>query len=164
MQLTRTILSIALLLTPIVSGNPIPEGDAVTSVEGLFKRATYTCPATNNGQGRDYQEHKYTSNQVTAAVGAAKKILQKKGENWKPGPQDYPHFFGNREQLPFDCGKDKAEYPLDTNGHTWSPGEPVNTLPDRVIFEYSWKKDKVTVKKCGVIRHGPGANFLNCPS
>ncbi|KAI1822446.1 hypothetical protein F4861DRAFT_387519 [Xylaria intraflava] len=163
MQLIRTLLSIALLLTPIVSANPVPEGDAISPAVDLFKRETYDCPATNNGPGRDYPAHKYTSNQVTAAVATAGQILQKKGENWKPGPQDYPHPFGNREKLPFNCGKQKAEYPLDTNGHTWSPGESVQNLPDRAIFEYSWKKGKVTVKKCGVIRHGPGTDFLNCP-
>ncbi|KAI2629470.1 hypothetical protein GGS21DRAFT_226667 [Xylaria nigripes] len=164
MLLVRTLLSIALLLTPVVSGNPIPEGDDITSSAGLFKRETYTCPATNNGGVNVYSEHKYTSNQVTAAIAAAKSIMEKKGENWQPGRQDYPHFFGNREQLPLDCGKNKAEYPLNMNGQTWSPGESVAMLPDRAIFEYSWKKGKLTVKKCGAIRHGPGVNFLNCPS
>ncbi|KAI3334194.1 hypothetical protein F4824DRAFT_512480 [Ustulina deusta] len=163
MQLIRTLLSAALLLAPIVSGNPIPEGDAVTSAEGLFKRAPATCPATNNGDNRNYPEHTYTSTQVTAGILAAKNILQEKGKNWKPSSLDYPHAFRNREKLPFDCGKNKAEYPLTTDGQTWSPGESVENLPDRVIFEYSWKNDKVTVKECGVIRHGPGTNFLNCP-
>ncbi|KAI0910047.1 hypothetical protein F4823DRAFT_638221 [Ustulina deusta] len=162
MQLIRTLLSAALLLAPITSGNPIPEGDAVTSAEGLFKRAAATCAATNNGGERNYPEHKYTSAQVTAGILAAKNILQKKGKNWNPSPQDYPHYFNNREGLHFDCGRDKMEYPLNTDGQTWSPGESVGSLPDRVILEYSWKKNTITVKECGVIRHGPNDNFFSC--
>ncbi|KAI1406997.1 hypothetical protein F5Y13DRAFT_175934 [Hypoxylon sp. FL1857] len=165
MQLTRTLLSLTLLLAPMVSGNPIPEADGVTSAENLFVRANYDCPATNNGQGRNYPAHPYTKGQITAAKATAQKILQSHGQKWKPGAQDYPHFFNNNEQFPFHCGKNKAEYPLNPDGSTWQPGQAVNTLPDRVIFEYSWnKKGKVQTKECGVIRHGPppGNAFLQC--
>ncbi|KAI2641365.1 hypothetical protein GGS26DRAFT_585756 [Hypomontagnella submonticulosa] len=164
MQLTRILLSVSVLLAPVVSGNPIPESDGLTSVENLFARASYDCPATNNGQGRNYEAHSYTSGQITAAKAAAQKIMQTKGEKWRPGAQDYPHFFNNNEKFPFNCGKNKAEYPLNTDGKTWQPGQAVQTLPDRVIFEFSWKKGKVSTKECGVIRHGPppANDFLQC--
>ncbi|OTB00989.1 hypothetical protein M426DRAFT_14971 [Hypoxylon sp. CI-4A] len=163
MQLLKSLLSISLILAPIANANPVPAAD-VTSTKELFARASYQCPATNNGQGRNYAAHSYTSNQITAAQATAQKILQSKGQNWRPGPQDYPHFFNNNEKIPFDCGKQKAEYPLGLDGKTWQPGQAVQTLPDRVIFEYSWKKGKVQTKECGVIRHGPppGNAFLSC--
>ncbi|KAI1438127.1 hypothetical protein GGR50DRAFT_641675 [Xylaria sp. CBS 124048] len=151
MHISHALLSFALLLSPVVSASP------------LDARKSYTCPATNNGPGRDYPEHSYTSGQVTAAKLAATNVLKSKGENWKPGPQDYPHNFGNREKLPFPCGSTTAEYPLETDGKTWKQGDPVQTLPDRVIFEYHWdKKHGLVTKECGVIRHGPGSDFLQC--
>ncbi|KAI1097602.1 hypothetical protein F4804DRAFT_339036 [Jackrogersella minutella] len=164
MQLTRTLLSLGLMLAPMVSANPIPEASSATTAGDLFARASYDCPATNNGQFGNYAAHSYTSGQITAAKATAQKILQAKGSSWKPGSQDYPHFFNNNEKFPFDCGKNKAEYPLQPSGQTWQPGESVQTLPDRVIFEYSWSKNKVSTKECGVIRHGPppGNAFLNC--
>ncbi|KAI0003960.1 hypothetical protein F4779DRAFT_621640 [Xylariaceae sp. FL0662B] len=166
MQLTRALFSLGLMLAPIVSGNPVPEGDGLTSAKNLLPRASYNCPATNNGQDRNYPAHTFTSGQVTAARLAAHNILQSKGESWQPGAQDYPHFFNNNEQFPFECGRKKAEFPIKVDGTVWQTGEAVQTIPDRVIFEYAWTNGKVQTKECGVVRHGPPPSnaFLNCPS
>ncbi|KAI2617361.1 hypothetical protein GGR54DRAFT_607444 [Hypoxylon sp. NC1633] len=178
MLFTRTLLSIALVLAPLASTSPVSNGDTNIAVgserrdtisfqddESVKRAVTYKCPVTNNGVGRIYEAHEFTENQVTAALAAAKAIQEKKGPSWKPAANDYPHYFGNREKLPFDnCGKDKVEFPILTNNQIYAFGAPVATVPDRIVYEFSWKKNSVRVKICGVIRHGPNPDFLNCPS
>lgn len=74
---------------------------------------------------------------------------------------DYPHVFGNGEQLPFPCGANKQEFPIQTDGTVYSGGE-VTDVPDRVVFEYKASGDKAVISYCGVMRHGPGRDFLKC--
>jgi len=40
-------------------------------------------------------------------------------------------------------------------------GGVVTQEPDRIVFEYVQKKDKVSVAMCGVMRHGP-KGFVKC--
>ncbi|KAL7624428.1 hypothetical protein AAE478_005992 [Parahypoxylon ruwenzoriense] len=175
MLFVRSLLSIGLLLAPLVYTNPISDaGDALTARSGgreVFGRASlkagdYTCPATHNGAGRDYPEHKYTSGQVEAAYKKAQGIQKDKGSSWKPQQNDYPHFFNNDEEPRSECGKSKAEYPLRTDGQTWSPGESVAQSPDRVVSLGTVSRQACVqyscTKICGVIRHGPRRDFLQC--
>ncbi|CAG9982041.1 unnamed protein product [Clonostachys byssicola] len=159
MIFTRTFVAAVLALAPVISAN------------GLSERANtdFACPATNNGQDRNYVAHTFTAGQAKAAVAAASKYQNKMGEKWKPGRDEYPHFFGNGEQIPFPCGAQKAEYPIKTDGKVFPPPTgDVGQIPDRVVYEYAWvkKNGKKTLqvgKICGVMRHGPGRDFLNCP-
>ncbi|KAK8105022.1 hypothetical protein PG999_008381 [Apiospora kogelbergensis] len=167
----RTFITAVLALAPVISANPVPVADG--SFDLLSERANtdYACPATNNGANRDYTEHTYTAGQAKAAVAEAKKYQDKEGENWKPARDEYPHFFGNGEQIPFPCGAQKAEFPIKTDGKVFpAPSGDVGQIPDRVVYEYKWVKPKKGKGKklevgkiCGVMRHGPGRDFLNCP-
>lgn len=74
---------------------------------------------------------------------------------------DYPHDFGNKEELPFKCGSSTSEYPIETSGSVYNGGA-VTTIGDRVVFEYRKKKDQLQVNFCGVMRHGDGRDFVNC--
>ena len=74
---------------------------------------------------------------------------------------DYPHFFGNRENIPFDCGKNKQEWPIQMDGKVWSGGD-VDAIPDRVVYEYKADDKNYIVSFCGVMRHGPAQPFLKC--
>ncbi|KAK6860391.1 hypothetical protein PG995_004027 [Apiospora arundinis] len=176
----RTLLTAIFALAPLISANPLPDTDDVTAFEAfevedagafaLEDRAAkvYACPASNNGNHGNYPANSFTERQVTEAAGTAKAYQEKKGENWVPTPADYPHFFGNRERIPFNCGSKLAEFPIKMGGGAVTAGQPnVAGIPDRVIYEYKWNKakkgKKLTVKVCGVIRHGPGADFINCP-
>ncbi len=64
----------------------------------------------------------YTGGQISAAVHQAASILQKMGEGWQPHRDEYPHFFRNGERIPFDCGKQRPSFPLNTNGQCLEPG------------------------------------------
>lgn len=83
-----------------------------------------------------------------------------------PGPwadlEHYPHDFNNAEKLPFDCGRDKMEFPIQTSNEVYNGGSVAN-VPDRVVFEYQRTTRDFIVKYCGVMRHGPTPAFLNCP-
>ncbi|RAL16216.1 Ribonuclease/ribotoxin [Aspergillus homomorphus CBS 101889] len=117
-----------------------------------------TCPATNNGENRDYAEHAYTAGQIKAAMteGAT---LAAKGKQL--GKSLYPHNYKNRERLPFTCGKHKMEFPIQTDGKVYDGGLTDN-IPDRVIYDYSKDSKDFKVTFCGVIRHGPTEKFLKC--
>ena len=77
--------------------------------------------------------------------------------------EKYPHAFGNREKLEFNCGANKMEFPILLSGKTYDGGD-VGNEPDRLIYEYKVDGKKLKVDFCGVIRHGPTPNFLNCNS
>lgn len=72
----------------------------------------------------------------------------------------YPHPYGNREGLKFDCGTSLLEFPILTSGEAYTESSDIRTIPDRVIFE---KKGKTT-KLCGVMRHGNDDDFEICPA
>ncbi|KAK6829455.1 hypothetical protein PG987_010039 [Apiospora arundinis] len=165
MLFPRTLLTAIFALAPLISANPLPDTDDVTAFEAfevedarafaLKDRAAkvYACPASNNGNHGNYPANSFTERQVTEAAGTAKAYQEKKGENWR---------------IPFNCGSKLAEFPIKMGGGAVTAGQPnVAGIPDRVIYEYKWNKakkgKKLTVKVCGVIRHGPGADFINCP-
>jgi hypothetical protein len=128
------------------------------------REMAYTCAArVAVGRFGPYPRHQYTDNQAEAARLSAHTIQQKKGENWVPTEADYPHFFHNKEKLAFDCGKNKAEFPIKMDGSVFVDTEPVNAIPDRVIYEYTWTNRGLTTKICGIIRHGVGRDFDSCP-
>ncbi|KAK8061751.1 hypothetical protein PG994_008117 [Apiospora phragmitis] len=106
----------------------------------------YACPATDNGPNRDYVSHTYTTNQAQAAI-------------------DYAHFLGNQAKLPFDCGVNKAEFPLRPDGQIFAPPRATSAcLPDRVVYEFRCgRKETLSSKVYGVMRHEPDRPFLNCP-
>jgi hypothetical protein len=39
----------------------------------------------------------------------------------------------------------------------------VNDEPDCVLYEMKVDKDSITVKFCGIMRHGDGTDFEDCP-
>jgi hypothetical protein len=39
----------------------------------------------------------------------------------------------------------------------------VQEVPDRVLYEAKDKGKNLLIKYCGVIRHGDGRDFVNCP-
>ncbi|RDL38479.1 uncharacterized protein BP5553_02819 [Venustampulla echinocandica] len=120
--------------------------------------ASANCPATYNGPGRNYQARVYTVNQITAAMTAGAQLL---ANNKQTGAQKYPHDFMNLERLRFACGKSKQEFPIQPDNRVYNGGS-VNDVPDRVIFEYKKTKTDLLITYCGVIRHGPRTDFLNC--
>jgi hypothetical protein len=77
---------------------------------------------------------------------------------------NYPHTFGNGENLPFPCGRSTMEFPLDRDdpGSVYS-GQSVKTLPDRLVFEFKDGKKEGKAKFCGVMRHGNNGDFIDCP-
>ncbi|KAF1963837.1 Ribonuclease/ribotoxin, partial [Byssothecium circinans] len=117
-----------------------------------------TCPGTDNGQYGTYDRKEYTSNQVQAAVMIGVDLI-KRGKTI--GARQFPHAYRRLERLPFPCGNDNFEFPILTNGNRYA-GEPVEAIPDRVVFEVK-KKGKKDYIPCGVMRHRPNAGFLLCP-
>ncbi|GES58561.1 guanyl-specific ribonuclease [Aspergillus terreus] len=116
---------------------------------------TYNCPATNN-----YGETAYTSGQLQAAFIQA---AQYANDAQQIGDRNYPHTFGNGENLPFPCGRSTMEFPLDRDdpGSVYS-GQSVKTLPDRLVFEFKDGKKDGKAKFCGVMRHGNDGDFIEC--
>ncbi|KAL5357689.1 Ribonuclease/ribotoxin [Aspergillus floccosus] len=116
---------------------------------------SYSCPATNNYEGTTY-----TSGQLTAAF---IKAAQYANDGQQIGDRNYPHTFGNGENLPFPCGRSTMEFPLDRDdpGSVYS-GQSVKTLPDRIVFEFKDGKKDGKAKFCGVMRHGNDGDFVNC--
>ncbi|RHZ57497.1 uncharacterized protein CDV56_107883 [Aspergillus thermomutatus] len=114
---------------------------------------SYNCPATNN-----YAETSYTSGQLKAAF---IKAAQYANDGQQIGDRNYPHVFGNGENLPFNCGRSTMEFPLDRDspGTVYS-GQSVRTLPDRLVFEFKDGKKEGKAKFCGVMRHGNNG-FIN---
>ncbi|KAK8016810.1 hypothetical protein PG993_014999 [Apiospora rasikravindrae] len=164
----------ALVLVSSITAEPIPLTNNTAALDSSQNKTEqlnrpgnrgYACPATNNGPNRDYTEHTYTMNQAQAAMYAATRYQIKKGQGWQPTQDDYPHFFENEEKLPFDCGANKAEFPLRPDGQTFAPPRgDVSSLPDRVVYEFRWgRKETFSSKLCGAMRHGPSRPFLNCP-
>ncbi|KAG5951303.1 hypothetical protein E4U53_003399 [Claviceps sorghi] len=118
-----------------------------------------TCPhRIRVGNFGPYDQHKYTENQIKAAYlhGAQLAAAGK-----QVGDRKYPHEFRNAEGLPFDCGRNKMEFPITTNNKIYNGG-PSDNIPDRVVFSYKKTKKEFQVTYCGVMRHGPGRDFLLC--
>ncbi|KAG6052947.1 hypothetical protein E4U17_005203 [Claviceps sp. LM77 group G4] len=119
-----------------------------------------TCPQrAQAGAFGPYAQHTFTANQIQAAFLTGAKYA---AAGKQVGDRKYPHDFGNGEKLPFPCGKNKMEFPINTNNQVYSGGSSGN-IPDRVVFEYQKKKRDFVVKYCGVMRHGVGKDFLKCP-
>ncbi|KAG6030585.1 hypothetical protein E4U19_000424 [Claviceps sp. Clav32 group G5] len=120
-----------------------------------------TCPyRARVGNFGPYAQHKYTKNQIKVAFLAGAKYA---ADGKQVGARKYPHDFGNGEKLPFPCGKNKMEFPIDSNNNL-NPygGGPSDNIPDRVVFEYRKKKKEFVVYYCGVMRHGTGRDFVKC--
>ncbi|KAF7166088.1 hypothetical protein CNMCM5623_010003 [Aspergillus felis] len=150
-----------------VASVPVPMVPAVGEADGeLYKRTKdlkiaqepdkgYSCPATNN-----YGETSYTSGQLKAAF---VKAAQYANNGQQIGDRNYPHTFGNGENLPFPCGRSTMEFPLDRDSQgTVYSGQSVRTLPDRLVFEFKDGKKEGKAKFCGVMRHGNNGDFINC--
>jgi ribonuclease len=82
---------------------------------------------------------------------------------------EYPHAFGNYENLPFTCGSNNQAFPIQMDGQVYDGGD-VTDIPDRVVFEVKLNKDntQLTIAFCGVMRHGPPVpplkrDFISCP-
>ncbi|PYI00707.1 hypothetical protein BO78DRAFT_276482, partial [Aspergillus sclerotiicarbonarius CBS 121057] len=107
---------------------------------------SYECPKTSN-----YEATTYTSGQLTPAFVKAANLANVKK---MIGKNKYPHPYANHERLPFECGSNKWEFPLDRDspGQVYSGGE-VTTFPDRLIFEFRGAKTEGIAKFCGIIRH-----------
>ncbi|KAH8660005.1 Ribonuclease/ribotoxin [Xylariales sp. PMI_506] len=173
MQFSNSILATLLLagssFTGFVSAYPAPvDGENFISLAargldvsvGGEPTSTATCPATNNPNRNAQPELTYTVNQLQAAFKTGAKLAA----NGKTlGDREYPHIFNNKEDLPFDCGANTMEFPIQSSGKAYN-GEDVTDIPDRVVFEYSETSKKFVVKFCGVMRHGPTPAFLKCPS
>ncbi|KAK2601872.1 hypothetical protein QQS21_004558 [Conoideocrella luteorostrata] len=152
------------LAQPVDATSELLDRSSVLDIRGLDLKVKeepkhdVKCPKTNNGPSRDYDEHKYTKGQVKAAfLGGAKLAADGK----QVGRNKYPHDFGNKEKLPFKCGKDKMEFPIQFDNKVYDGGD-VGNVPDRVVFEYQKKKKEFVVKFCGIMRHGPTPDFLEC--
>ncbi|KAK8132104.1 hypothetical protein PG999_000277 [Apiospora kogelbergensis] len=178
----RTLITTVLALASMVSANPLSDVDdlAIPEVSSsnnadagaseLLSRAAskYACPAAMNGPGYNWPAHTFSSRQAEAALKTAERYQQRKGMSWKPKSVDYPHFYKDFEKFDFQCGKNKAEFPIQMDGKVAVAGTPdVRQVPDRIIYEYTWLKvgrnKSLKTRICGVIRHGPG-NFVNCPA
>ncbi|KAF7540963.1 hypothetical protein G7054_g960 [Neopestalotiopsis clavispora] len=118
-----------------------------------------TCPETNNANFPHQDEHAYTTNQIKQAFLEGAKLA---AAGKSLGDNDYPHDFGNAEDLPFPCGKSQMEFIIMPDGHVYD-GEDARQMPDRVVFEYKKTSTEMQVLYCGVMRHGPARPFLNCP-
>ncbi|KAE8329727.1 Ribonuclease/ribotoxin [Aspergillus sergii] len=118
---------------------------------------SHTCPKTD----RYAKPVEYSSGQLQKAFIQA---AQYANDGKQIGARNYPHYFGNNEELPFHCGNNKMEFPLDKDspGNVYG-GQAVTDLPDRIVFEVKEKKKETLVKFCGVMRHGNDGDFLNCP-
>ena len=124
--------SIAFVTTALAIFLQTDSGSA--SPTDLAKKVEYVCPQRARvGNFGPYAQHTYADEEAKAAMKAAAEIQQKKGENWKPGHGEYPHFFNNRENLPFKCGKNKSEFPIEMNNRIWQLGNSVSNIPDREI-------------------------------
>ncbi|KAE8363238.1 Ribonuclease/ribotoxin [Aspergillus caelatus] len=123
---------------------------------GAKPEKAHTCPKTN----RYANPVEYSSGQLQKAFIQA---AQYANDGKQIGARKYPHYFGNNEKLPFDCGKKKMEFPLDKDspGNVYG-GQAVTDLPDRIVFEVKEEKKVTRVKFCGVMRHGNDGDFLNC--
>ncbi|KAE8372018.1 Ribonuclease/ribotoxin [Aspergillus bertholletiae] len=124
---------------------------------GAKPEKSHTCPKTN----RYPNPVEYSSGQLQKAFIQAAEYAN---VGKQIGDRKYPHYFGNGEKLPFNCGKNKMEFPLnkDSPGTVYG-GQSVADLPDRIVFEVKEQKKETLVKFCGVMRHGNGADFVNCP-
>ncbi|KAF4584046.1 guanyl-specific ribonuclease [Ophiocordyceps camponoti-floridani] len=108
-----------------------------------------TCPETKNPRRKPHSKRLYTDNQITKAfmVGATYAANDRQvGE----------------EGLKFPCGKNLMEFPIQEDNQEFKRGG-TDEIPDRVVFEYTKNKKEFIVKYCGVMRHGPGKDFLLCP-
>jgi hypothetical protein len=141
------------------------------------------CPATSNPAGNSYPQHDYTAGQVKSAMYTAANLY---GANEQIGLKsitiiisvsgirltrfiEYPHVFGNNEALPFTCGSNKMEFPIQMDGQLYTGGD-VSSIPDRVVFEAKLNSDgtQLALAYCGVMRHGPPVQgqrdkFIGCP-
>jgi hypothetical protein len=134
-----------------------------------------TCPATNNGDNRNYEAHDFTEKQQTAALKTAAKLRAANKQigartfpssilpthSWLTRSGLYPHDFNNNENLPFPCGAQKMEFPIQLDGKVYDGGD-ADGIPDRIVFEYKVDGDDLKIDYCGIMRHGPGRDFLNC--
>ncbi|KAL4734126.1 Ribonuclease/ribotoxin [Aspergillus similis] len=150
-----------------ITSAPVSMVPSVGEADGeLYKRTkdlkiaqepdqSYSCPATNNYGGTSY-----TSGQLKAAF---IKAAQYANNGQQIGDRNYPHTFGNGENLPFPCGRSTMEFPLDRDdpGTVYS-GQSVKTLPDRLVFEFKDGKKEGKAKFCGVMRHGNNGDFVSC--
>ncbi|KAI1747080.1 Ribonuclease/ribotoxin [Xylaria castorea] len=127
---------------------------------GSYPETPADCPETNNPGFQRKDAHTYTTNQIKAAYVTGARLA---AEGKTLGANKYPHDFGNNELLPFPCGSNKMEFVIQDNGHIYN-GENARELPDRVVFEYNESKTEFLVKFCGVMRHGPNQDFLDCPN
>jgi hypothetical protein len=142
------------------------------------------CPATSNPAGNSYPQHDYTVGQVKSAMYTAANLY---GANQQIGLRsitiiipvlaikltrfiEYPHVFGNNEELPFTCGSNKIEFPIQMDGQLYTGGD-VTSIPDRVVFEAKLNSDgsQLALAYCGVMRHGPPVQgqrdkFISCPA
>ncbi|RHZ68001.1 hypothetical protein CDV55_105531 [Aspergillus turcosus] len=141
-----------------ITGEPVAIVPSVEVDGDLYKRSnplsiaqepdrSYNCPATNN-----YGETSYTSGQLKAAFIRA---AQYANDGQQIGDRNYPHTFGNGENLPFPCGRSTMEFPLDRDspGSVYS-GQSVRTLPDRIVFEFKDGKKDAKAKFCGHVVTG----------
>ncbi|KAE9366272.1 hypothetical protein N431DRAFT_446453 [Stipitochalara longipes BDJ] len=189
-MLSRNALTVLLLastyLTHFASANPIAahplsiissrqispissrlnDGGPTIGLGGKAPKAA-NCPATSNPAGNSYPKHDFTVGQVKAAMLTAANLY---GTNKQIGTQKYPHAFGNNENLPFTCGSNNQEFPIQMDGQLYTGGD-VTSIPDRVVFEVKLNKDgtQLTIAYCGVMRHGPPVagqrdKFISCPS
>ncbi|QPH06546.1 hypothetical protein C2857_005086 [Epichloe festucae Fl1] len=155
----------SVLAGPVENVNDLQERTLVLDTRGLNLKVKEepkkdaTCPYRQRvGNFGPYDRHKYTKNQIKAAfLGGAKLAADGK----QVGANRYPHDFNNGEKLPFKCGRNKMEFPISTDNKVYNGG-PADNIPDRVVFEYQKKKKDFIVKYCGVMRHGPGRDFLKC--
>ncbi|PHH76431.1 hypothetical protein CDD80_1540 [Ophiocordyceps camponoti-rufipedis] len=118
-----------------------------------------TCPETKNPRRKPHPKRLYTENQITKAfmVGATHAANDR-----QVGEGRYPHVFYNSEGLKFPCGRNLMEFPIQEDNQEFKRGG-TDEIPDRVVFEYTKNKKEFIVQYCGVMRHGPGKDFLLCP-
>jgi hypothetical protein len=74
----------------------------------------------------------------------------------------YPHAYNSNQELPNGCGSKTQEFPIVTNNQPYV-GDAVTNIPDRVLYEAKESGGDILIKYCGVIRHGNGNGFDNCP-
>ncbi|KAI9931378.1 hypothetical protein ASPWEDRAFT_25743 [Aspergillus wentii DTO 134E9] len=115
---------------------------------------SFACPATDR-----YSATTYTANQAKLAFVAGAKYAY---DGKQVGHGNYPHIYGNREDLPFNCGRATAEFVIDRNdpGEAYD-GADTRDQPDRVVFE--WNEKRSVAKFCGIMRHGNNnGDFVLC--
>ncbi|KAI1388390.1 uncharacterized protein F4822DRAFT_245220 [Hypoxylon trugodes] len=179
MKFASSFLAVGLFLASLATTSPIIEGDGeialgvrtsepINTAEAdldLTKRAgSFWCPKTDNGAYGVYKETEFSYSRVDRAMQEGASVLERNGPGWRPKSRDYPHVFNNYERIFSGCTGTLYEYPL-MKDKTWRKGggDNVKQIPDRVVFSVSWDShNRVIEKLCGVMRHGPGRDFIEC--